>query len=778
LASTKYDLTSLTWQQFEVLAFKCLQIDISPSIQFNEGGNDKGRDFLFTGTTGFFDNSPHEYVFQAKHKSNNLAFPSLIGDLKTELVKVYLTNKLKYDFYCLVTNLTISGSEFDELSRVFKAFFEENQISPPVQFGIYNYRHFESVIDKTDSLKWLFPSVVSQSEFKLLLKDVVNRSNKDIQEGWLSIFEKNQEKFVFTNIYEEALIKLRLENIILLSGPPKSGKTFTAEMIMFNILFDESFSPYKMDKVDDFDNIYNKEQKQVFLLDDIFGKHDIDIYRADSVDRKFEIIFELIDDNHKCIFTSREYIVRAFSDYSDSELSKLISKIIVDTDKLTLGEKESIFTRYYKLKFPLLDALSDSAIDTIVRNKNFSPETIRSYFEDCTEFRYKDFLQHLDLPDKYLEKVFINLSEERRVTLLSLLFSLQNDERTIAHAFKNLCQDLNKAYLVNLRSELKQLDGSLIRIKNQHYTFYHPSMLDFFVIYLGSDIASYRRILLRNLNLNLLGFIRFSKSKHLKVIILEKEDLPNIIVGLQKIVTNPFATLFEINSILSWLKLPETQLYLKATYKGEYVKFRQAISIAIKSLKLSNFKDEEPYILADFFDFIKLDGGNLYLNETEILDLIKFRKSDKLFWLVVFKLAPFLPDAVVLSEKNNIGKEWLNRFYTELKKEIDELGHELYGSAYPKFEQLDDYKQLISEKKTKEAFALKYKQKSDFKLTTNNQWYPRYKLCKVKMNTLKTSQPLGYKIYERLLDNFQHLTILEDNQKNRYLFNKIKKWWT
>ncbi|MCZ8284027.1 MAG: hypothetical protein O9353_01110, partial [Bacteroidia bacterium] len=52
---TKYNLELLEWQQFEVLAFKCLQFDVSPSAQFIEGGNDKGRDIIYKGITHFFD---------------------------------------------------------------------------------------------------------------------------------------------------------------------------------------------------------------------------------------------------------------------------------------------------------------------------------------------------------------------------------------------------------------------------------------------------------------------------------------------------------------------------------------------------------------------------------------------------------------------------------------------------------------------------------------------------------------------------------------------------
>ena len=46
-----------------------------------------------------------------------------------------------------------------------------------------------------------------------------------------------------------------------------------------------------------------------------------------------------------------------------------------------------------------------------------------------------------------------------------------------------------------------------------------------------------------------------------------------------------------------------------------------------------------------------------------------------------------------------------------------------------------------------------------------------------KINVLKTSQPYGYLLYQKLIPNFSQLQRLEENQFNRYIFNKEKKWW-
>ena len=112
-----------------------------------------------------------------------------------------------------------------------------------------------------------------------------------------------------------------------------------------------------------------------------------------------------------------------------------------------------------------------------------------------------------------------------------------------------------------------------------------------------------------------------------------------------------------------------------------------------------------------------------------------------------------------------------------MKNGINQLGFELYGNAYPKFAEPTKYKLLLEEKKYKEAQQITKKSKADYKQKTNSTWYKRYSECKEKVMLIKSVHPMGYKIYERLIPLFSHLSALEDNQKNRYIYNKKRKWW-
>ena len=779
----KYNIENLEWQQFELLSFKCLQFDISKSLQPIEGGNDKGREFIYNGVTNFFssDNKEQSYIFQSKHKST-LDFKALKNDLKRELFKVYIKNKLTSSIYCLVTNISLSGNEYDELKDIFETFLSENELDFDLTFKIYSYRHFESCIDNNSQLKFLFPTIVKNTDFKFLLDEILNKREINNSKSFINIFKRNREKFVNTSIFDEALNKLEKNHILLLSGPPKSGKTFTAEMVIFNKYFSEEFSPYNIIEIQDFDKFYNKDKKQIFLFDDTFGKYDLDFNRADIINRKIEFLFDLVDVNHKFIFTSREYIFRAFTNYTDSDVKTMIERINVDVNRLSKYEKESIFLRYYKRLTNKNE--TNVNVDNLIDNSNFTPEVIRSYFENNEDYIHSDFIKHIKFPDAYLKKIFINLNEKNKILLLSILLSSNQKINSIAYSNKYICEDLRKPIeLTSIEEELELLNGSLINDVHDRYSFYHPTMAEFFIKYINEDVLAYRNILFKNINVDLLFISSFNSKTEKNNIVIQDDDIKHLEIGLRRFILNPNVDLNSINGIFSWFNETDRLLFFKLKNKIKYKEIIDEILASVITLDLSLFaKNINEDVLAVFFKNVKRlyvkkhsEYENIF-NQDKLQDIIKSNKNKDRFWYLVFSLVPFIKDEIIFDD-NYIGRNWLNNFYSELKSDINTLGAELYGNAYPDFIEPNKYKKLMDEKKFDEANKIKKKSKADFKLKTNNTWYKRYAICKEKIMVIKANHPIGYKIYEKLIPLFSHLSALEDNQKNRYIFNKKKKWW-
>lgn len=764
--SNKYELENLVWQQFELLCYQCMLIDCSKRLKFIDGGNDKGRDFILSGTSKYFDNDDNdsECIFQVKHKST-LDFNSLKNDLKSEIKKVFVTNQFDYDNYCLVTNLKLTGDQFDSLTSIFSTTLAKNSISKNIKFHIYSYRNIEACLDKNDYLKWQFPSIIKNVDFRFLMEDLFQKRKKNNSKVWCSIFEKNKQDFVNTNIFQEAISKLETNNIILFSGPSKSGKSFNAEMILLYKFSVEGFTPHKIDKIEDFDEFYHEKEKQIFLFDDAFGKYNTDFSLADAFNRKLDAIYSQSDDHHKCVFTSREYIFKSFENYSDHHRSKFFKKITVEVDKLDSIERKSIFLNYYKNYISnKVSANTEMFLESIIKHKNFSPETIRAYFTNNKEFDLSSFFNHLNSPDEYLEKDFINLSEEKKIVLLSTLLSLNGNITSISYSYRQICDDFKINKLLSINNILHELDGSILKFQNNEISFYHPSMFEFFVRYISKEPSTYRSIILTNFNIKFLNVLSFNPKPTHDIVNIETKDIDQLLKGFERLLNHPMLTLAELNSLLCWINNPDIQLNLKIRLNSDYKMLKSGIVSSLVNIDLSKFLDEDIYYISDFLKNISLYYEEFQIQNTYFEKLIQNKKSDPNYWLLVFRMMPLLEKKHIFQ---NITKEWLNSFYKSTKTEILNLGNELFGNVFPNFNEIHEQEEQLNKSPSDIKFYTKRLVRSDYIQETNENWYPRFLKLKEKISVLKSSQPYGYRIHEKLIENFSHLQAMEEIQMKR-----------
>ena len=344
----KYTFEEIHWQEFEYLAYRVLRILISKDVKFIEGGKDKGRDIIHNGTSkNFRVDLSGKWNFQVKHKSSLLVTKnqnSLKSDLKKELKKTFITNNLEFNNYILVTNAILTGNLLDELRSTYNQSKSELNFNCE-HFDIVSYRDFENVIDENEKLKWEFPNVISKESFQSLIENSQTRYIKQRNKGWFNLIRNQKTKFVYTTFYQRAIQKLGKFPAIILSGPPRSGKTFNAEILALNFSIHRNYQAILVEHPDDIEKTYNKDVPQIFICDDVFGKHVL-TYRAEEWFQKFERILSLANKSHKIIFTSREYIFRAFIKIGGDASKKFLEKIIVESHDYSKIEKLSLLFRY------------------------------------------------------------------------------------------------------------------------------------------------------------------------------------------------------------------------------------------------------------------------------------------------------------------------------------------------------------------------------------------------------------------------------------------------
>jgi len=792
----KYNLDDLHWQQFEILSFYCLQKDVSVSIEFLEGGNDKGRDIVYEGTSEKFNPSWNgKWIFQIKHKSHletnsSRLSSALVSDFKTELIKICLQTCVDFDNYILVTNLNITSSLHDSLHNAFKAFCKEHNILNK-NFKIYGYRHFETCIDSNNAIKWSFQSILNQPDLQTLLLTLQNSKIETRNVGWFNSVEKYRKYFVYTNFYLQAYSKLQTYHTILLSGPAKSGKTFTADNLIYNYIGEYGFSPFKIDTPDEIEQFFRAESKQLFFCDDAFGSHRLSYTNADDWNRKIEGILSLANDTHKFIFTSREHVYNAFRSYSTNFSGNYLEKIVVNNENLSNPEKSALLDRYValsNLKSNVKQHILDNEVQ-VINHKNFSPESIRSFFANLDHevvSRYiilNQLINHLNKPDEYIIKIFHQLEQTRKILLLGILCTLNPDIKEIGRTYANLCQDLEAEKLDSYRTIIDELDGGILKLTNNNgdleVMYYHPSMKEGLIQIIKEDEnGTIHRAIIKNLNLDLLDFCYFNSptTKKNNEIGISQTDLVSLSNSIERLTTNNSLQFHQVIRIIKWFTSANSESLIKVMDKPFYLSIKKVIDNLITYLKSEDFYTR--YLKETTSKWANLVGslkslGLVYSIEYKSLvgnywhSLIENRKDDHDYWMLVFRVAGFV-DPDIIYEK--VGKNWLNDFYLKLRKSLYELGYEIFGNEFPDF---PSYNSLSPQERTKTTKFQKLKSKP------NRTWYPRFLICKSKIALLKDlkGNEIGHQIISRIEKEYEELLRYSDYAYNRQIFNEEQNWW-
>ncbi len=784
-----YDLAKLYWQQFEVLSLKCLIETVSSNIQFIDGGSDKGREIVYNGNSLEFRNDlKGKWIFQCKHKSSDLAAArsSLKSDLKKELERVYLTNTQKSDNYILVTNIPITGNLLDDLQEIFDTFIKDNP-GTCSDFGIFSYRNFETILDRSPKIIWQFPNILSHPDFERLFNHPFQKIADTRTKGWFKGVGERRNFFVYTKQTDTAIESLEENNIIILSGPPKSGKTFNAEMLALYYVGKDDYEAIKIDDPDDVEKFYITDKKQIFICDDAFGSHSLSYTDADDWDRKLETIFNLSNDTHKFIFSSRENIYNAFKNYAKNFDESFLPKTNISSEKLSYAEKGAILERYVQLS-NLLEEIKQEILNSeenIVNHPKFSPETVRAFFKNYSSFQSgsitSQIFDHLEKPDDYLGNIFFNLNENSQAAVLSVLCALESDFQSVQKKFAQLRKDLNINTLKSTVTEFDELDGAIIKLirseEVEQVDFYHPSMQEFLIREIEKDKhGALRKIILKNLNTTLINqfilglpYIKPAR-KELKAIEIKIEDVKLLKEGLERILENDRIRLYNIIPFIKWLSDAETG-NSKIFAKDLFVELKELVGFIYINIFTEaiyrKLKDESSVKWMNFLLVLKtleIVTGSKRPDSVKnvIIKLIDDKKIDREFWCVALLGNVFLEE----DEFNNVvGKSWLESFREKLISDINTLGRENYGNYFP--DNLDEYRATLRKLGKIET------------LQTKKNWYPTFLVCQTKVKLLKLAKSRAFnnKLLFDISKEWDILMKISETAKNRHNFNVSKRWW-
>lgn len=502
----KYSLEKLGWFNFEQLIGCLLRDIIGPGLSVFSGSYDEGRDATFSGGARFpsYENTTEgEWIFQVKHRhwgTRGVAHvrSELIGTLGKELEKVCEKHNHKCDFYVFITNCPLTASNKDDLLAIISS---QDTIKTGFVFGEAD---IEQLLDVHPKVVRSFPQIMGIGQLKELL-------NWGIRQRSLSYLRQVQEElntFVVTDAYLKALELLNEQHFCVISGAPKMGKTCTANAITASFAA-SNFTIIDVRSQQDFYDILDEDEDQLFICDDVFGDIALNAERRDDWSRSLSSLLRILGKKHRLLWTARTYIFKEAIEASKlaEERPSLLAKdnIVVSVNDLRRLEKAMILYNHAK-KAQLPERVKEflrSNCLKIVDHECFAPESIRQLCTGkFTEFVGNDDINEDDIlakvdrflssPGEAWKRAFKNSSQEEQLLCIELMSNggdMPFDElRDKYDTWKTEAG----ATVLSFKDAFDRVEGSFIKRNIKWYgqvnaIFYHPSMRDLLIEIIESD---------------------------------------------------------------------------------------------------------------------------------------------------------------------------------------------------------------------------------------------------------------------------------------------------
>jgi len=498
----KYNIERLGWFNFETLIGTLLKKVIGAGVSTFSGSSDQGRDATYLGKANFpsiADALSGHWIFQVKFRSvleGNLG--NIRSELKTTLVNE-INGKIKKhdhccDIYVYITNCPLTAQNKDEMNRII----EQAGIEKGFVLGESDIEQF---LDINPTILRAFPQMMGLSQLREITHWGLNQ--RSLQ--YLNSIQEDIETFVVTQPYLKALELLNKQHFCILTGAPKMGKTCTADALAVAFVAD-GFTVFDLRTQKDFFEAYDREEKQLFLCDDVFGDIALQEEKKDEWTQSINRLLGTLDKDHKLIWTARSYILKEAIDDSKLEEERQIIKedvIKVNVEELSELEKAMILYNHAKkanLSEDIKEIIKDDC-NEIIKSPYYAPETIRQL---CTgvilEFskKYKDpkevssqIKSFMRSPGLAWKKAFKKVPQEVNFLCIQLMsLGGMTSYNILKDTYENEVNSKGYKWL-NFTEALNRGEGSFLKRKSlpeaAYIQFYHPSMRDLLVELIKDD---------------------------------------------------------------------------------------------------------------------------------------------------------------------------------------------------------------------------------------------------------------------------------------------------
>lgn len=503
-----YDFSTLNDKEFERLSLDLLNSEFSLGLQGFKAGRDKGVDLRFSTPA-----NNNAIVVQAKHYVGS-AFAQLKHTLKEkELKKV---RALKPERYIVVTSLSLSAQEKDELKAILTPFvLTSNDIIGKDDLNAILRSNEE--IERTHFKLW-FSSVK-------ILNTIFNNAIEGRTKHHLQSVKNKIRFYVITKKFDYANKILNENKLILITGQPGIGKTTLADILLFDRA-KKGFKIYKVENISEAEDVISvdSDEKQLFYFDDFLGANYFEIINANKTETQLTSFVERIKNspNKYLILTTRTVILNhAIEKYEKISRSKMANnQFELKLTDYTRYEKAQIL--YNHLYFTNVreelykSILNNKFYKKIIQHKNYTPRIIE-FITDKTKInslspeQYLQFiLNNLNNPSEIWRYSFNNQIEYLDKCLLLTLFTFTRevDEVILINAFESRLEYEKNSHNQIINSDQFNLSVKILlngfisstiiinRSKEvREYSFINPSLGDFLIGYCRGSLQERKSIL-------------------------------------------------------------------------------------------------------------------------------------------------------------------------------------------------------------------------------------------------------------------------------------------
>jgi len=264
----------------------------------------------------------------------------------------------------------------------------------------------------------------------------------DLQKNEKKSWVKKLEHFVEAKASTKVLESIKKEQCVMITGPVGSGKSMT---VFYVALWLEDVGGFDVMIISDLDDIIKyatDEKKQLFVIDDVFGKYSLNYHNTGWWNRQANLVKQVLrkNVNMKLLMTSRSQIYQP-TILDNIDLSYVHCSLISDDLKLTVEERRKIVQSYHS-------DLNDRLSDEVIMMYSFFP----SLCGTLPEAAGKQYDEYFKTPYTFLSAE-IQRSKTYDVDYIALALLVVKDDNVDSNIFKDINDKENKM-LNDLSTEL------------------------------------------------------------------------------------------------------------------------------------------------------------------------------------------------------------------------------------------------------------------------------------------------------------------------------------